>query len=415
MLAVAALVIGPVPAAAADWQVIRLDVPGGAVTDIRVSGRRTFVLAARQWMEVTACAEHRFCFTPRRPPARRKAPAGALPDGFVARAANGDITQAWYGAPTDRYAHGILGDRIEAGELVAVARGRAYRAAAPEGGVFEDLTPRIADLDGDGRNEILVIESGTGAGAALGVWGLADGNLVRLAATPPIGTTHRWRNPSLIADLDGNGRPEIVEVVTPHIGGTLRIWSYAGPGRLEAVARAAGFSNHAIGSRRLDLAAALDADADGRMELAVPSADRHSLRVMRLAGGSLREVAAPRLPAGINSAVGVVAGEAGAAFIVAPRGGTLHAVAPPTSRYYCVRNGHDERLLFVAEYRNGDRRRRLSNTSDDWCLPRAGLRVIWTFTDEDALEGCSRVVGEESGLVLRSFTAFDNCAWIRGR
>ncbi len=401
------------PAAADPWQSVRLNVPGGPVTEIRVSGRQTFVLAGRQWMEVTPCAGHRFCFTPRRPPPRHKAPAGALPDGGLARAPGGGIARAWYGAPTRRYAHGILGDRIEAGELVAVAGGATYRADAPDGGVFEDLTPRIADLDGDGRNEVVVIESGAGAGAALGIYGLVRGQLTRLAATPPIGRTNRWRNPALIADLDGDGRPEIAEVVTPHIGGTLRIWTYGGPGRLTERAHAAGFSNHAIGSRQLGLAAALDVDSDGATDIAVPAADRRALRIVNLAGQMLHDRAAVALPAAIAWPVGAIGNEAGAAFIVGLRGGALHAVVPPTRRFYCARNRHEERLLFVAEYEGGERRRRLAASGDDWCLPRAGLRVIWTFADADALEGCSRLVGEESGLVLRAFSAFDNCTWTR--
>ncbi|MHA1189956.1 MAG: hypothetical protein ACTSSQ_05785, partial [Alphaproteobacteria bacterium] len=58
-------------------------------------------------------------------------------------------------------------------------------------------------------------------------------------------------------------------------------------------------------------------------------------------------------------------------------------------------------------------RERLTASGEDWCLPRAGLGVVWTFTDADALEGCSRLVESEHGLVLSAFSALENWAWSR--
>ena len=60
-------------------------------------------------------------------------PAGGLPDGSYAlyRAGTKDAVAAWYGTPTRRYRHAILGDDIEAGSLhVATRDGRLFEPAA---------------------------------------------------------------------------------------------------------------------------------------------------------------------------------------------------------------------------------------------------------------------------------------------
>ncbi|WP_299481083.1 hypothetical protein [uncultured Roseibium sp.] len=51
-------------------------------------------------------------------------PEGGLPDGKFAvyRPGRPDAVAAWYGSPTRRYGHGILGDAIEAGSLHVAMR-----------------------------------------------------------------------------------------------------------------------------------------------------------------------------------------------------------------------------------------------------------------------------------------------------
>lgn len=76
-----------------------------------------------------------------------------LPAGGIAEAKGNGPVRAWYEKPTKRYDHGVLGDAIEAGSLVVFDNaGRKYEVVLPETFVFEDITPRIADLDGDGEN-----------------------------------------------------------------------------------------------------------------------------------------------------------------------------------------------------------------------------------------------------------------------
>lgn len=155
------------------------------------------------------------------------------------------IVEARYDAPTTRYAHGVLGDAVEWGALVlTLGNGRVLRAVLPDHLVFEDLAPRLADLDGDGDAELVVVESSQTGGGRLAVWDETG----RIAATPHIGQRNRWLAPAGIADLDGDGAVEIAYVDRPHLAKVLRVVRFrAGSSRLQPVAALAGFSNHRIG------------------------------------------------------------------------------------------------------------------------------------------------------------------------
>ncbi len=174
---------------------------------------------------------------------------GPAPGQGEARATGEGITWAGFSDATDRYPHGALGDAWEAGGLRAQAGvlGPCDLAIIlPDSRVFEDVAPRIADIDGDGLNDIVVIESAFGEGASLAVYGLVGDRLEKIAATPPIGLTNRWLSPVGIADLNGDGGLEIAYVETPHLGKTLRIWTWDGDGLVQ-IASAGGLTNHRFG------------------------------------------------------------------------------------------------------------------------------------------------------------------------
>lgn len=222
---------------------------------------------------------------------RPAAPSG-IPDARVAsRKSAGTIDAAWYAAPTTRYRHGVLGDAIEAGALIVRSRGQTLRLDLPKTQVFEDQTPRIADLDGDGVDEVITIRASSRAGAAVTIYGVESGKLVQKATTPYIGRANRWLNIAAIAPFRGGAAKQIAYVETPHIGGTLRLWAYR-DGDLMQIGRAGGFSNHKIGARELRLSAVADYDGDGRVELFVPSNNRRTLYVMDLQPGGWRRRAA---------------------------------------------------------------------------------------------------------------------------
>jgi hypothetical protein len=72
------------------------------------------------------------------------------------------------------------------------------------------------------------------------------------------------------APFGPSGELEVVDVVTPHICGTVEFYRLE-EDSLRVVAKVPGFRTHAIGSRNLDMAVAGDFDSDGRLELLVPS------------------------------------------------------------------------------------------------------------------------------------------------
>lgn len=207
----------------------------------------------------------------------------ALPAPLAAQT----IASARYEGPTGRYPHGVLGDAIEHDTLsVTLSDGRRLALRWPDTLVFEDTAPRLADLDGDGAPEVVAVESHQDRGARLAVYGLDAGMLVLRAATPFIGTRFRWLAPAAIGDLDGDGRIEIAYVDRPHLARVLRVVRYdpAGP-RLTEVAAAEGHTNHRIGDRAI-LGGLRDCPG-APPEVITASPDWSRLLATRLEGGRL--------------------------------------------------------------------------------------------------------------------------------
>lgn len=236
------------------------------------------------------------------PVASPPASTDALSDALVAKGQR-DIRRAWLGGPTDRYRHAILGDAIEASILYAeTADGTLLTYALEENSVFEDRYPRIIDLDNDGLEELVVVRSYLDRGAALAVFGVRNGQIALLAETPPIGSSYRWLNPAGFPDLDGDGRPEIAIVITPHIGGTLQILQYS-EGVLTPTWRLEGISNHAAGSSEMAMSAVTDLNRDGRHELVIPADGRQILYQVWLSNEGLVTWRVARHPDSISTAI----------------------------------------------------------------------------------------------------------------
>ena len=153
---------------------------------------------------------------------------------------------ARFEAPTNRYGHGIMGDLPEWGRLCLTHKdGRGGCLTLPDERVFEDMAPRLADVDGDGLPEAVVVETEVSSGAALVIYRL-NGDRFQRIATPYIGRSFRWLAPAGIADLNGDGAMDFAYVDRPHLAKTLRVWSYR-DGKLEEIASARGLTNHRIG------------------------------------------------------------------------------------------------------------------------------------------------------------------------
>lgn len=207
------------------------------------------------------------------------------------------IDQAWFG-PADRsHGHDSLGIGRYPGRVHATVRanGRHHTLSLelPDDSAFEDGMLRLVDMDADNSPEILVVRASRSSGAALSIMGVESRagalQLFERARSPSVGAG-RWLNPVGAADFDGNGRLEVVAVVTPHIGGVLTLYRYQPPD-LVPIAQQWGVSNHNYGDQEQQLAAVVKRNT--RMAVAIPDQDRRRLRFLAPTPGGAWESVAP--------------------------------------------------------------------------------------------------------------------------
>lgn len=247
-------------------------------------------------------------------PARPAPPVAAQQRLPQSQATHGtrDIAWAWLGSPTRRYPHGALGSPVHAASLHVMASTPSGALAEvayelPMRRVFEDRVPRLVDLDGDGRDEIIVVESDAFSGSALLVFGLRAGPqatpamaLTELARGPYTGSTFRWLNPLGVADFDGDGQLDLASVTTPHIGGVLTLHHFRPP-QLQPYAKAMDVSNHRMGMLEQQLAVVVE-EAGRRPTIIVPDSQLRALHALRWeAPGQWQEMGNPLpLPASVE-------------------------------------------------------------------------------------------------------------------
>lgn len=227
-----------------------------------------------------------------------------IPNSHVVRGSK-DIAWAWLGTPTMRYPHKALGETTHAGSLhvmITNVSGKlqeiSYELSFNR--VFEDRFARLVDLDGDGRDEIILIESDALKGSATVVFALQYSNtakssnklpeLVERARSPYTGSTFRWLNPVGVADFDSDGKLDIASVITPHIGGLLTLYHYAPP-KLEPFAQAMDTSNHRMGDLEQQVAVIVE-QKGMRPTIIVPDMQLKALHALRWeAPGQWKEMA----------------------------------------------------------------------------------------------------------------------------
>jgi hypothetical protein len=251
------------------------------------------------WASVTAGGVVRL-------PGGENVDVGAVPDARLVAAAGRLYVLA---DRTTAYAHGVLGDEIEAGAVAVVdPSGGVEATLEPPSGVIEAIAPIVADVDGDGDREVLVTASDAERGARLVA--LSADDATQSAEGPAVGAGFRWRHQLAVAPFGPGGETEVAAVKTPHIGGTAEFYRATG-GRLELVASRRGYSTHTIGSRNLDTAVATDLDGDGRVELLVPDDPQRALAGLRRTGESVAEAWRVSLDGRLTSNVCAVDGPAG--------------------------------------------------------------------------------------------------------
>ena len=302
-LAALALLCTTLTAHAGEWRVQSVDTPA-RVSAIDTIDGQVRVNAGGLWYRIVLDeTDAKLDFLDK--PLKLKPPDGALPEGRVA-VGQRDIARAWLSEPTARYDHDILGDKNAAGSLVIELRnGTRQIVRLKDDAVFEDLAPRLADLDRDGRDEIVVVKSSLKRGSSLAVIAERKGKYDIVAETPPLGAAQRWLNPAGIGDFKGDGKVAIALVRQPHVVGDLELWSWTG-NDLRKIAGFADASNHVAGTRAIDMSASADFDGDGILDIALPSLDRSRLRLIAFAPRP-REIASLALPAKAVTNIGLIA------------------------------------------------------------------------------------------------------------
>jgi hypothetical protein len=183
--------------------------------------------------------------------------------------------------PTTRYDHGVLGDETEASSITLVETEFdpeiVLEITIDQDDVVEGIMPLWADLSGDGRREIIVTQSNAENGARIVVYN-EDGSII--GQGPSIGQGYRWRHQLTAGPFGPDGETELVDVLTPHIGGVVEFYQLIGDD-LVIVASVRGFTSHVIGTRNLDMAVAGDFDGDGHFELLLPDQSRNELGGIR--------------------------------------------------------------------------------------------------------------------------------------
>ena len=183
--------------------------------------------------------------------------------------------------PTDRYAHGVLGDSLEAASisLIETMPEPIIKTviSMPENNVIEGLSPIWTDLTGDGQREIVITVSDSDLGAGITVLD-ESGNII--AEGDKMGIPYRWRHQIAVSNFDPQGGLDIAVVRTPHIAGTVEFYRLE-DGKLSIAAEFPGVTSHTIGSSNLDMAAAGDFDGDNLNELLVLTPDLTEIIAVR--------------------------------------------------------------------------------------------------------------------------------------
>lgn len=205
-----------------------------------------------------------------------------------------------------RYAHGVLGDGIEATRMLWLERHgleplRSFNLPSPY--VFEDIAPRpVQGPDARAGAGLLTVRSGPDGGQlALVTADPAQPRGLRLAALgDTVGGFHRWLAPT----TQGT---HLVAVHTPHIGGVLHVYGLEGQ-RLRRRRLVDDVSTHEIGSRETDLSVWL------RGRLVLPSQDGRRLRMLDPAA-DWAELSGVALPGRVTLTVALADGSGLAALL----------------------------------------------------------------------------------------------------
>ena len=312
----------PAPAAATDasgrrlWQVQRIDIaerPAHIIVTAPAATLKTVRVESQSgaWYVLDDCAAGLCGKLVTVPHGGEGLPTDALPGSHVALG-SGRIARVWLADPTKRIEDSPIGPWVAGTLVLEDNTTEQYRLELPLNQAFEDLRPRIADIEGNGEQTVFVVRSGIEEGAALIALRLEGEGLLRIAAeTPPAGRPQGWLNPVGIADFTGDGRKLVAAVASPDLGGELQLWDFTGHAFKRRFS-VPGVSNHLPGSAIVDMAVVGDFEANQSASIALPDAARKVIRILSFWHGEVAEPADVRLPAPVVTEIVGIAGALGA-------------------------------------------------------------------------------------------------------
>ncbi|TYB33039.1 MAG: hypothetical protein FXF49_08405 [Flexistipes sinusarabici] len=190
--------------------------------------------------------------------------------------------------PTKVYRHGALGDLIEAkGFLVFdMKKGEIIKTVRiPGSSVIEQRMLILADIGKNSQPEIIATVSNPENGATVVAYNINGEEIYR---SKPIGKGFRWRHVFAAASFDGENT-EIVNVVTPHIGGKLQFLRVHNNSLIQT-AEFTPVSSHRIGSKKLGMGLVADFNGDAVPEVIVPDTAHKKLLVIKKSGTKVEKI-----------------------------------------------------------------------------------------------------------------------------
>jgi len=209
----------------------------------------------------------------------------ALPDAQIVTYSRFAVVPVF---PTKIYRHGALGDSIEAkGFLIFdMKKGEITKTVRLAGSnVIEQRMLILTDINKNGLPEIIATVSNPKNGASVVVYNIDGGEIYR---SKPIGRGFRWRHVFAAASFDGENT-EIINVVTPHIGGKLQFLGVRNNSLIQTAAFAP-VSSHRIGSKKLGMGLVVDFDGDALAEVIVPDTTHKKLLVIKKFGEKTEKI-----------------------------------------------------------------------------------------------------------------------------
>lgn len=200
---------------------------------------------------------------------------------------------------SERYAHGILGDKIESTGFAVYKDGKVVsQFELSNDRVFETLRPLVADLipENPGK-EIILTSSNEREGARVDIYSQSG---LFIGQSSPIGRGYRWLHILGVAPFNDTQRPYLAIVKTPHINGTLELLHWNGES-LETEISLKNVSTHQIRSSNLNMALLINMDNTSDSELLIPSFDFRNLLVIKFKDNELKVIKKFELPKRIST------------------------------------------------------------------------------------------------------------------